>query len=111
MEPSIVAHQANLATGIQLDQGDKEDEEIHPTLAVGNCVGDFARRVIHTTVDDLLLVLTRCWDLRLFPHWRPHPRQSRVPVNLNLVLEDERLRGVLLQGFFFNRRNCFFAFV
>jgi hypothetical protein len=34
-----------------------------------------------------------------------------VPVNLNLVLEDERLRGVLLQGFFFNRRNCFFAFV
>jgi len=34
-----------------------------------------------------------------------------MPVNLDFVLEDKSLRGVLPQGFFFNRRNCFFAFV
>jgi hypothetical protein len=110
VEPSVVAHQANLATGVRLDQGNKEDEEIHPTLTVGNCVGDLARRVVDAAVDDLFLVLAGRWDLRLRPHWCPHPRQSRMPMNLHFVLEDERVRSVLLQGFFFNRRNCFVAF-
>jgi hypothetical protein len=110
VKPSVIADQANLATGVRLDQGDKEDEEIRATFAVGDCVGDFARRVIHAAVHDLLLVLTRCWDLRLFSDRRPHPRQRRMPVKLNLVLEDKGLRGVLPQSFFFNRRNCFFAF-
>jgi hypothetical protein len=34
-----------------------------------------------------------------------------MPVNLDFVLEDKSFRGVLLQGFFFIRRNCFLAFV
>ena len=100
VEPSVVAHQANLATGVRLDQGDEEDQEIHSTLAVGNCVGDLARRVIHAAVDNLFLVLTRCWNLRLFPDRRPHARQRRMPVNLDFVLEDKGLGGVLFQGFF-----------
>ncbi len=32
VKPSIVAHHANFATGIRLDQGDQEDKEIHPLL-------------------------------------------------------------------------------
>jgi hypothetical protein len=110
VEPPVVTHQANLATSVRLDQGDQEDEEIHSTLAVGNCVGDLARCIIHAAVHDLLLVLTRCWDLRLLPDRPPHPRQRRMPVNLNFVLEDESLRGILLQRFFFSRRNCILAF-
>jgi hypothetical protein len=111
VESPVVAHQANFATGVRLDQGDKEDQEVRSTLAVGDCVSDLARRVIHAAVYDLLLVLTRCWDLRLFPDRPPHPRQRRMPVNLDFVLEDKSLRGIFLQGFFFNRRSCFFAFV
>ena len=34
-----------------------------------------------------------------------------MSVNLDFVLEDKSLRGILLQSFFFNRRSCFFAFV
>ena len=100
VEPPVVAHQANLATGVRLDQGDKEDEEIHSTLAVGECVGDLARRVIHAAVDDLLLVLAWCWDLRLFADRRPHPRERGMPVNLDFVLEDKSVWGILLQRFF-----------
>jgi hypothetical protein len=111
VESPVVAHQANPATGVRLDQGDKEDQEIHSTLAVGNCIGDLTRRVINAAVDHLLLVLTRCRNLRLLPDRRPHPRERGMPVNLDFVLEDKSLRGILLQGFFFNRRSCFFAFV
>jgi len=110
MKSAIIAHQANLAAGVRLDQGDKKEEKIRAAFAVGNSVGDLARRVINAAVYDFLLILTRCWDLWLFPDWPPHPRQRRMPVNFDFVLEDESFRGVLLQGFFFNRRNCSFAF-
>ena len=33
-----------------------------------------------------------------------------MPVNLDFVLEDKSLWGILLQRFFFCRRNCFLAF-
>lgn len=100
VESPVVAHQANFATGVRPDQGDKEDQKVHSTFAVGDCVSNLARRVIHAGVYNLLLVLTRCWNLRLFPDRPPHPRQRRMPVNLDFVLEDKSLRGILLQGFF-----------
>jgi hypothetical protein len=110
VEPAVIGHQANLAAGVRPDQGHKEEEKIHAAFAAGNCVGYLARRVINAAVHHLLLILTRCWDLWLFPDSRPHPRQRRMPVNFDFVLEDESFRGILLQGFFFNRRNCSFAF-
>ncbi len=100
MEPAIVAYQADLATGVCLDEGNQEDQEVHPALAVGDGVRDLGRRVIDATIDNLLLVLAGCRDLRLGAHRRPHPRQRRMPMDLHLVLENQSLRSVLLQRFF-----------
>jgi hypothetical protein len=36
----------------------------------------------------------------LLPDRRPHPRESGMPVNLEFVLEDKSLWGIVLQRFF-----------
>jgi hypothetical protein len=109
MESAIVAHQADLAAGVRLHQSHQKDQEVHAALAVADRVRDLARHVVDAAVDDLFLVLARCRNFRLYSYTRPHPRQHRMSMDLHFVLEDKRLRSILLQGFFFNRRNRFLA--
>jgi hypothetical protein len=93
LESSVIAYQASFATGVRLDQGDKE---VHSTLPVRNCV----RRVVHAAIDDLLLVLTRCRNRWLFLDRRPYSQQRQMPMDFDFVFEHESFRGILLQGIF-----------
>ena len=72
MESAVIAHEADLAAGVSLDQCDQEKQEVHTTLAIGDRVRDLARRIVDSTVDYLFLVLTGRWDLWLCSHRRPH---------------------------------------
>ena len=72
MESAVIAHEADLAAGVSLDQCDQEKQEVHATLAIGDRVRDLARRIVDSTVDYLFLVLTGRWDLWLCSHRRPH---------------------------------------
>jgi hypothetical protein len=110
VEPAVVADQANLPTRISLDQRDQKDEEVRPALARSDRVNDLTRGVIHPAVDHLLLVLSRRGNFGLMTHWRPHPAQRRMAMNLNFVLENQGFRSVFLQRFFFNRVSCLPAF-
>jgi hypothetical protein len=72
MELAVIAHKADLAAGVSLDQCDQEKQEVHATLAIGDRVRDLARRIIDSTVDHLFFVLTGRWDFWLCSHGRPH---------------------------------------
>jgi hypothetical protein len=72
MESAVIAHEADLAAGVSLDQCYQEKQEVHATLAIRDRVRDLARRIVDSTVDHLFLVLTGRWDLWLCSHWSPH---------------------------------------
>lgn len=80
-------------------------QEGRPTLAVGHRAGQLACGVADPPEDDLLLVLAGRGDLELAAHRRPYPGQSRVAMNLDLVLEDQALVGPFAQGCFSNEKS------
>lgn len=109
MKTGVVANQANLSPRVAPQQDDQEGDEVPAALGVGHRINDAARSVIHTSVNHLLLVLSRRGDFRLSADRRPHARQRGVPMNLDLVLEDQGLCRVSLQRVFFKRRSRFAA--
>ena len=80
-------------------------------LAGGYGVGDPPGCIVHAAVDYAFLVLSRGRDLGLSTDGRPDASQSRVAMDFDLVLKDQRFGGVFFQGFFFSRRSCSLALV
>ena len=59
MDPTVVADQTDLATGLGFQQRDQEDKELRSALLVGYSVGDPPAGEVDAAVDHLLLVFAR----------------------------------------------------
>jgi hypothetical protein len=95
VETTVVTNQPSFSSAVRLHQRAREYQEIRPTLAAGDCIYNLIGRVIEAPMHNLLLVLAWRWEVLLYPHWRPHRRQSWIPMNPHFVLRDECFRGVL----------------
>ena len=60
-------------------------------------ISDPAGGVIHTAVDNPLLILARRRDGWLLPLASPHPAEGRMTVDFNFVLVDQDLWGIGLK--------------
>ena len=110
MEPTVVADQSNLATGVGGHQSDQEAQELASALFVGHGVRHPSGGEIDASVHDLLFVLPWGGDFGLSAHGGPHPGERGMTMNLDLILEQQGFRRVATQGFFFKRTSCFLAF-
>jgi hypothetical protein len=110
MKSSVVAHQTNPAARVGGHQRDKERDKLRAALFVGHGVGDLAGGEIHSAVHDFLFVLARRGDFGLSARRCPPPRERRMTMDLDYVLENQRFGGVGFQGFFSSERAVFRPF-
>jgi hypothetical protein len=110
VESAVVADQSDLATCVSGSQGDEKGQEVLTALGIGDGVGDLTGGVVHTAIHNLLLVLAGRRNFGLNSDGCPQTCQSRMAMNLHLVLKHQGFVGILFQGFFFKRRSCVLAF-
>ena len=96
VKATIVTHQADFAGGVGKKQGNKENQEIRAALAVRYGVGDLATGIVDASINDFLLVLAGRRDFRLDTDGSPDAGQGGMPVNFDLILEDQGFGGVIL---------------
>ena len=96
VKATIVTDQADFAGGIGKKQSNKENQEIRTALAVRYGVGDLATGVVDASINDFLLVLAGCRDFGLDTDRSPDARQGGMPVNFDLILEDQGFGSVIL---------------
>ena len=102
-EPAVVADKANPAIGIGPKQSLQERQEVRSRLRRGHGVGNSPGGIVDSSVGDGFLILSGSGDFGLRADRRPDTAESRMAMDLDLILVDQDFRGFAASRFFFKR--------
>src|SRR5688572_22283008 len=110
VEPAIVTHHPNLASGVPGNQHNQERQKLSSAFTLSDGICQLASFIVNSAVDHGLLVLARGRDLRLSSEWCPHSSQCGMTMYFHFVLEDQDFVSIVGDRFFFSLRSLIAAF-